>query len=70
MTLVQDTCVDGVELINASMVDVANDAIEKKVKVILANSSSIQIVESRDAVEIIDIFTDLAENLEGLLFGQ
>ena len=66
MTLVQDTCIDGVQFINAGKVDVANDGIEKKVEVIMTSSSSIQIVECSDAEEIIDIFTDFSENLEGL----
>ena len=70
MALVQDAGVDGVQLINTSQVDVAYDGIEEKMEVIMTGTSSIQIVESSDAEEVIDVFTDIGENLEGLFFGQ
>ena len=70
MTLVQDTCIDSVKLINASKVDVADDSIEKKMEVVLTSTTSIQVVESSDAEEVIDIFPDTGKNLQRLLFGQ
>ena len=70
MALVQDTCIDGVQLIDTSKIDVTNDGIEKKMVVIMACTSSVQIVQSSDAEEVIDVFTDIGKNLEGLFFGQ
>ena len=70
MALVQDAGVDGVQLINTSQVDVAYDGIEEKMEVIMTTTFSIQIVESSDAEEVIDVFTDIGKNLEGLFFGQ
>ena len=70
MALVQDTCIYGVQLINTSKIDVTNDVIEKKMEMIMAGTSSIQIVQGSDAEEVIDVFTDIGKNLQGFFFGQ
>ena len=63
MTLVQDTCIDCVKLINTSKVDVADDSIEKKMEVVLTSTTSIQVVESSDAEEVSNMGSHLEEYL-------
>ena len=52
------TGLDRVELKNASQVEVGDDGIEDVVKAVMTSLASIQVMESRNTVIIVDIFSD------------
>ena len=58
MALVKDTGIDSVELTNARQIDVGDDSIEDVVEMFMSGLTSIQIVESSNAVEVIKILPD------------
>ena len=58
MSLVKETGIDSVELTNARQIDVGDDSIEDVMEMVMSGLTSIQILESSNAVDVVNILPD------------